>query len=123
MRPSLPAIFAGHARAPPRPSHLHERAPMNITHAQTPDDSAAPRESFEAVDVPAIQAEIQERKLENLPAGNLCSREVLDHGKDDGVIDATVADAASRPAQPDPHAQEPQVVQTTPGRPTTLGRP
>ncbi|MDB5820794.1 MAG: hypothetical protein JWQ11_4434 [Rhizobacter sp.] len=91
---------------------------MNITRGTTPSAAKPASETFEEVDVPAIQAEIQERKLDKLPPENLFSREVAGQGRDDGVIDATVSDA--QVAKPD--AQHPQVVETTPGRPGSVKR-
>jgi hypothetical protein len=88
---------------------------MNITHGATAPSKASPVDTFEEVDVPAIQAEIQDRKLDKLPADNLFSREVAGQGTDDGVIDATVS------VSPIPNGDsiQPQVVETVPGRPAS----
>ena len=91
---------------------------MNITHRTSPTSAATDGDTFEEVDVPAIQAEIQERKLENLPPENLFSPEVVQHGHDNGVVDTTVA--ASHAVAPG--SRQPQVVETTPGRPRVARR-
>ena len=70
--------------------------------------------------MPAIQAEIQERKLEKLPPENLFSREVAGQGHDDGVIDASVSPPHAHP--PASRPASPQVVETTPGRPRVVRR-
>ncbi|RYF50155.1 MAG: hypothetical protein EOO38_06310 [Cytophagaceae bacterium] len=62
--------------------------------------------------MPAIQAELQERKLEKLPSDNLFSRDLIGQGSGEGVIDATVATADSA----SPKNEPPQIIETTPGR-------
>lgn len=94
---------------------------MNIIRGTSREAAASHAETFEEVDVPAIQAEIQERKLENLPPENLFSREVAGQGADVGVVDATVSQAAAHPGH-SAAGVAPQVVETTPGRPGGMSR-
>lgn len=86
---------------------------INVNDAKGADPVTPSNSSFEEVDVPAIQAELQERKLEKLPSDNLFSRDLIGQGSHEGVIDATVATAD--PASP--NNQRPQIIETTPGRP------
>ncbi|RYF47444.1 MAG: hypothetical protein EOO38_12130 [Cytophagaceae bacterium] len=91
---------------------------INITHGIGPDSASSVSKNFEEVDVPAIQAEIQERKLEDLPSENLFSRDVAGQQVSDGFVDAT----SSETHTVSPQNHQSQVVETTPGLPSSIRR-
>lgn len=87
---------------------------MNIERGPTtPDLAASTGATFEEVDVPAIQKEIQERRLEKLSPDSLFSPDVVEPANDNGSVYTSVSQTST--ATPKPHPFE--VIETTPGRP------